>query len=553
MNDEAEEKTGNIGHTALVFFHGIGNPRKLGTLTTFLDEFDRVGSSQDPQKLGVPRNFRHKIEEGEDGSSSAVVQFRRIKKFKKIDVQVKIVRAYEGYWGDDLTRPISMLTFILWILKIVVNSFRILRSPWRRYPLYRIRSLHLVDDMFSGRLTREKLEAIYRKFGSAKKVDRWKAGTRQDFIAYLESDEVKGTYGDFSAIAKSWFEREKNVLRSFLFTATSVLVFAFFMLLVVGFLIWSTLGVAAEAYSVPVALHIPAAVSIYALFLWLAWSPVKQRISDVYFWTSYDERSNGFSIRERRIDQAERLIQKVIKNDRCNDCVIVAHSLGSAIATEAFFRISDKIDALDISDEERECRRRQFQKIRFMFVAGSPIDNIFSLFQESYVPSRRYSRIQEQKSASFKRDHFYPSFAMVNIWSRFDPISARILSLRTPENRRNKMVFNSESVPSGIPAPLAAHSGYFQDEAIMTEIYRAVMTGRFNPQNMRAEYLEVELGRWKYISFLGLPLCIIMVIGASLFEIRLLSAGSLVALGGLLYFTLKKYASDVKEQAECRS
>ncbi|GAA4222032.1 hypothetical protein GCM10022290_19600 [Sagittula marina] len=87
----------------------------------------------------------------------------------------------------------------------------------------------------------------------------------------------------------------------------------------------------------------------------------------------------------------------------------------------------------------------------------------------------------------------------------------------------------------------------------MTEIYRAVMTGRFNPQNMRAEYLEVELGRWKYISFLGLPLCIIMVIGASLFEIRLLSAGSLVALGGLLYFTLKKYASDVKEQAECRS
>lgn len=81
--------------------------------------------------------------------------------------------------------------------------------------------------------------------------------------------------------------------------------------------------------------------------------------------------------------------------------MIVGHSLGSVIAVEAMFRLAEKASALDLSQEAKDRRLREFRKIKYLFLAGSPLENIFSLFQEDKGGSRRYSRIQE-KIAKFK-------------------------------------------------------------------------------------------------------------------------------------------------------
>ncbi|PYF05921.1 hypothetical protein C8J30_1421 [Rhodobacter viridis] len=555
MTNTRSDKTREIGHSALVFFHGIGNPKKLGTLTTFLDEFDKYGSARNArnaQTLGVPRNFKHKIEEGKDGCSRSVIQFRRIKKFKDRDVQVKIVRSYEGYWGDDLVKPISVITFLFWLIKIIINSCGIAIAPWRRYPLYRIRSLYLVDDLFSGSRSREKLEALYRKFGEAPQVSRWPRGRIKDFISFLETKDVQKHYGSYTSVAREWFARERRALTDFACRMGGALIIMSSLVIAVWLTLWRTLDYFFDVAKFSSALSLGSATAVFFGMFWLLWQPIKQRISDVYFWTSYDERSNGFSIRERRIAQAESLILDVLENPRCNDCIVIGHSLGSAISMEAVFRIADKINALDLADDERQARLERFRKIKCVFLVGSPIDNIFSLFQEDSGVSRRYSRIQEQKAPSIDRmagqcGFRGGEFAIVNIWSRFDPISARIFSLRTPANSTEKILYNSEGIPSGIPNPLSAHAGYFQDERVMGEIYRTVMTSRFDPSKIRAEIIEVKVKRRMYITLIAISLSLIAIIVANFMEFQFLALGGLAALGLIMRTALKWYARDLKE------
>jgi hypothetical protein len=501
MSEGVKAGEREIGHTAMVFFHGIGNPRKLVTLAGFLDEFDKYGSQQNRHEIGIPRNFKHKVEEDSDGNSRVLVQFRRIKKWKDKDVQVRIIRAYEGYWGDDVTEGTSFISLLIWLIKILFNSLRICFSPWRRYPVHRVRSLHHIEDELKGSRTRQKLEALYRNFVSTQGVGSYPRGDFSDFQDFLNTGNVRKQYGDFADIAQKWRNRERNALLKL----SVLLGFSLFIFLVILFNIFVMIRYAVNSLytheSVGELGEFTIAAVAMAALIWLAWQPIKQRISDVIFWTTFDERSKGYAIREKRISQAIELISSVISNPRCNDCVIVGHSLGSVIAVEAMFRLAEKASALDLSPEVKDRRLLEFRKIKYLFLAGSPLENIFSLFQEDKGGSHRYSRIQEQKSptlrvASFQDDAEGEGLKIINFWSRFDPISARIFSLRTPDNHRRKLIYNCESVPLGAPLPLPSHAGYFGDAGCMQIIYRAVMTGKYSEEQLPDEKLSLSLGFW---------------------------------------------------------
>lgn len=502
-----------IGHTSLILFHGIGNPRKFGFLAAFLDAFDRYGSSQDPQTAGWPRAFRTKIEETPDGFARQLVQFRRVKRFQKRDVQVKIIRAYEGYWGDDIAKSVAPMKFLFWLLNIWVILIRMRFANWRSYSLHRLSSMAIAEDHLPAEKSAESLEALYRKFSTAPVVKEYPSGSFKEFLSFITEPQVVRTYGDLRDSAIKWRDIEKRRLTQ------GVIWIAFWVVIAAvasATTYWMILIFLSKAFvKLFVVSHLSHVVSIISFWLLVRalWLPVQRRISDVYYWSKLDERTEGFLIRERKIAAAGSLIWSVVSNKKCNDCVIVAHSLGTAIALEALNRVALKAAALDLDSNEVSERVSVIRKIKFVLFVGSPIDNIFSITQTNAGGSRRYSRVLEDNAISLSNKVFLDDTSagalLVNFWSRFDPISSKIFSLRTPRNHPRKIIRNCESCPSGVPWPLSSHSGFFEDSRVMCAIYSAVMMGRIRSEELPRENLTFRHTR--SIKILVALLAIILV------------------------------------------
>lgn len=66
---------------------------------------------------------------------------------------------------------------------------------------------------------------------------------------------------------------------------------------------------------------------------------------------------------------------------------------------------------------------------------------------------------------------------LVNFWSRFDPISSPVTSLRKSISERRDAIVNTKPFPLGAPNPIEAHTSYYADPKVMQVIYAAVMDG----------------------------------------------------------------------------
>jgi pimeloyl-ACP methyl ester carboxylesterase len=494
------------GHTSIIYFHGIGSPRQHVSLTSFLDGFDLQGQREDFNELGRPRSFKYKSEVLEDGSTQDFIQFTRIKKFQKKHTVVKYVRAYEGYWGDDHFKHMGLIAFFSWLFSILLNSILALISPWRKYPALRIRYLGLISDEFKGPLNQEKLERLYKDFENWENRKLYSSGSFSEFKKFLSHKTVLKQYGDFRVLAESWRRRYlydvaiRN-LKNFLFV---VVLFGFLLLLL--FICFEISEVLLSFIHVTRFEQLSAfmfAAATFYILINIVWVVIRRRISDIAAWTLDSESDENYAVRQRRVDGAMKLIRQVISDPMCTDCIIVGHSLGSAVAVEALLREARRCEAVNISAEEKVSAIENIRKIRFVFTVGSPIENIFSRFQSDGTFSHRYSRLTEQRSLSLSSHPFtvegYDGGAvLVNFWSRFDPISAEILSLRRALNQRSEPIFNIESFPKGAPSLTKAHSGYFFDPSVISPIYRAVMTGKLDGRHLRRGKMEWDIG-WPLI------------------------------------------------------
>lgn len=157
---------------------------------------------------------------------------------------------------------------------------------------------------------------------SSQGVGSYPGGDFSDFQDFLKAGNVRKQYGDFADIAQKWRNRE----RSALLRLSVLLGFSLFIFLVILFNIFVMIRYIVHSLymhkSVGELGEFTIAAVAMAALIWLAWQSIKQRISDVFFWTTFDERSKGYAIREKRISQAIELISSVISNPRCNDCVI---------------------------------------------------------------------------------------------------------------------------------------------------------------------------------------------------------------------------------------
>lgn len=199
---------------------------------------------------------------------------------------------------------------------------------------------------------------------------------------------------------------------------------------------------------------------------------------DVLTWTIDSERDQRFQTRERVVAYTRKLIRYVAGSEACDDFFIVSHSLGSSIAAEALL---EEGRIASVGSQKSGCLR-VLEKLHTIFTIGSPIDLIFNFFQIDTTYSHRYNRLREEQRPSlslppFRIDGKAGRARLVNIWSRFDPISSPVMSLRKSISERRDAITNLESIPPGISNPINAHTSYYADQKVMSVIYSAVMDG----------------------------------------------------------------------------
>ncbi len=498
-------------HSAIIYFHGVGDPQRHLSLGKFLDHFDLYGQRQDKHAAGKPRSYSYSAElfPGEDEVTN-FVEFKRVIERNGSPAVARVVRVYEAYWVPEARSRFSFPSTMTWLVWRVFSPIRYLVAPWRAFPAIRLLCLFKLAEEYSTPGHLEKLERFYRDFENWESRSLYPRGTLKQFETFVRSKVGEAEASRLLVALRAWRAGSRTLaLRQF---AKLVSLFgAITVTLVAGALFCSSVVSAmhevmplVEAGSTSTSLY-SAALFITASLL-LVYRVARTYVYDVISWTLESERSFQFASRERVIRYSQRLIRKVAAHPGCSDVTIVSHSLGSCIATEALLQEGTREKA-----RERQGAPTFLHKVRSIFTIGSPLDLIFFFFQADQTFSHRYNRIQEERRLSIGLPPFQVAgrktdTMIYNVWSRFDPISSSMHSLRKRMSEPRGAIVNFEVLPPAAPMPLGTHTSYFADPNLMSAIYSSVMgtKPRLDRQDLAAYFkdhnsLRLPALRWPWL------------------------------------------------------
>lgn len=465
-------------YTAVLYFHGIGSPKRHVSLSQFLDYFDRFGQSQDKHGVGRPRDFEYGVEAIEDDVVN-FVSFKRVVDFKNSPKISKRIRVYEGYWVPEAGSRASFLYICMWLLKRVINPFLVTLSSWRSYPALRLAALHRLAGSEMGQARAQRLERLYRDFENWESREAYPRGKFHEFI-----NLVRSALPQDEAAARVW---RKNFLK---YNSKIILYFVAILsciMLYILLFVHSSYQVYLNIYSYSPNEKILSKIIYHLIFVFGIFSFLymyvqgRNYVFDVVSWTADAESGERYAARGRVLRYAQHLIRHIASDPYCSECIVIGHSLGTSIATEALLREGVRATARRSLDSGAALEA--LAKIKTVFTIGSPIDRIFYLFQVDSSFSHRYSRLFEEQRLSLELPPF--SYAtkksetkIVNFWSRFDPISSSIISIRKNVSDRRDAIQNREALPSKFPFPIGSHTSYFSDRSVIKPIYWSIMTGK---------------------------------------------------------------------------
>jgi hypothetical protein len=488
-------------HASVIYVHGVGNPKRYVSLSTFLDYFDLFGQRQTKELIGKPRNFSSKSEIlGEN--IQRFVEFKKINVFGGRPVTTKTIRVYESYWAPDAVSRFGMLYVLGWLLTRAWLPLKIGVASWRSFPALRLNALHRLGDTELKFKQLQKLEQHYRDFENWENRGRYRRGSFYQFLEYVSaksSDIIRKEMVDAACLWKWHFN---------LSVAKIAAIAILFVTLLIVPLFFISKYIYDNGYNVSLLINIieknkivDLEVLIYTMLGLYFLRRVTDYVYDVIAWTMESERDRRFSNRRRMVLSTQNLIRSIVNNEQCSECYIVAHSLGTSISMEALLNEGEFTLAKDGSTTDPETLPAM-AKIKAIFTVGSPIDLIFSFFQADRTFSHRYHRLHEDQRQSISLPPFrfggvVGKTKIINIWSRFDPISSKIFSLRKSVSERSDAIINIEALPSGFPSPIASHTSYFSDPGVMNKIYRAIMLGEIpdKTDNLASNSLK-RFGLW---------------------------------------------------------
>lgn len=483
--------------STVIFFHGVGGPRRHVSLGTFLDNFDLYGQRQEKKVAGQPRSFRYEAEilPG-DEEVTHFVEFKRvIKRWGQPKVE-RVIRVYEAYWVPEAKANFSETHTLFWMAGRVISPIRVLRSEWRAFPAIRLLSLFKLSETYPKPGHLEKVEKLYREFENWENRTRFPKGTYSQFVDFIKSTANPNDVHNLISATSEW-KRSSRQLAWYHLKRILLIIIAGASLMVLAALVGWRLTEDALILPKYFENSVGAKAAIALLAVVAAFKAIylasRSYIFDVISWTLESERSEQFVNRDKIVKYSQNLIRKIARNSNCENITIVSHSLGSCISTEALLRegIREKVLA-------RSGMPTFLNKVKSVFTVGSPLDLIFFFFQVDQTFSHRYNRISEEKRLSIALPPFSHGgeagqTKIYNIWSRYDPISSSMHALRKKMSERRSAITNLEVLPASILTPISAHTSYFADPNVMALIYSSVM-GAPDPTNSAAiaEFMNVH-------------------------------------------------------------
>jgi hypothetical protein len=484
-------------YTALIYFHGIGTPRRHEEMSKLADAIDQFSNFKGIDAVGRFRQIDVNWEASRMLPDEIVPYVKMSRETAQADGDTKrfrraeLFRLYEAYWSPEVAGGFSVWGVLWWFTARFFNPVIVLSRKWRTHQSLKLAALFqlaadrtrdIPEDAAQG------LIKLYKDFEGWPARRKFPSGSFSEFASFISTSNINDKLrAKVTMVAQLW-------RRSFVWEQLSICFLSFTLavfgveLVFVGFVVVAVLmrsmrldifATINETGLLPLWTPAPLWAAVMAIILLIVLRGLRHYVSlflaDVMFWAMRDEKDARYEKRMNIIAAAERAVLHVMADPQCGRIVVLGHSLGSAIAYNALIKIGqrsiaggDRAKAAQIAD--------QIGKISHFITFGSPIDRIHYFFDLHQSRYHRFNRIFDRLQGSAAASPFYVGgtqrVVWLNIWDDADPISSRLNSPRKKLPKHGEII-DVMSRSSHKPSQLSAHLNYLQSTQAMDLIFSA--------------------------------------------------------------------------------
>lgn len=399
-------------------------------------------------------------------------------------------RIYEVNWSPETRAGIGAASMVRWVFATMLATFRIGSRNWLRRSRLRLARLHMLVSgpapSVSGHLA-VTLSAAYRHYrGSLGTAHRRKSTTRSNgryadllaFTARRASDSVSNCELEIAMArwrrARLPAERGSHAASVLLLAATGVF----------GLTVAAITQIISEFSTSDDPIRfwgILAVGLLVAAPLLVARHLLTTLISDVRYWAAISENDLYNDARAAVLRRATALIRHVVADPRCRRLVIVAHSLGTAIAHDALRELGRRTRA----GLEAHGADDGYTKIDTLITLGSPIDKLACLFESTDGRTYREELLRDQLTGDLSGLPFVvdgkQTIRWINFWDPADPVSDPLYTPLGSSTEGNRFVTaeieNVEVRNTAAVDPGASHVRYLKNPRVAARLHQEVFGG----------------------------------------------------------------------------
>lgn len=487
--------------TAILYFHGMGEQRhyeEVSRLVDALDAYDGAINNYDLREKQIKE-----------------IKARLEKPNKPIEGDVTYIevgsayRFYEVYWAPVAAGGSPPYEVFKWLLKQAFKPFETTRTPWRLRSRLRRSTLHSLWAKLAMRgkhdFQKEDMHSIARAYDEFERLDQrrqYRKGSFPEFVTYLETRYAKESDRQERLIklAKHW---RRFYVQTELTTGLTLLT----LLIAIGLGVFGLLGGIFVLLNYVTASQLAKSltefgfisigdlleptwksilgIAVLLVSLFGITSFLRNYMGDVQLWTTYEETDEKHKKRTEILKRGVGMLMHVLRHDKCERIVIVAHSLGTAIAVDSLLRVGRYNRARYTTD--RIPKLLELEKIEYLITFGSPIDKIHYFFESYRGKYHRYNRVVDQLRGDIGEVPFVarngkPHIHWINFWDQGDSISG---PLESCSNRKRPSLRTDNVQISNylFPDPAACHGGYFLHKKVIGTLYDVIINRSYSFKN----------------------------------------------------------------------
>jgi len=498
------DQTKQPAHTSVLYFHGMGEQRRYEEVSRLVDSLDQYAHGAEGE--GILRKIVVRLEEGRGLRQSDVAYIRVMHSRRDGTSRVDgAVRFYECYWAPATAGGSSYRSVLSWLGRQLLTPISSLWSPWREKQRLRRSALRRLWDKSKKNSDPGDLRGLldcYDDFEGWSARRAYPKGSFRDFLAFIDSRDAKKPQSKkrLIALARRWrrfyFRSELSTLFALLSICFAAGIALLLLIALALLVLKSAAAIAGATFTGTTLEYLQEKLagspgSVIGLLVLMAsllgvLPFLRNYMGDVQFWCTYEETDKKHEMRTKILQQATQMLSHVLEDKDCSRVVVVAHSLGTAIAHDAFLEVARHNKARNAANPIEG--PMPLEKISHFITMGSPIDKIHYFFEHTGSKSHRYKRVVEALRGDIGTVPFsknrHPFIHWINCWDIGDFVSS---SLESPTNKHlaNLCVDNVHQHSYRFPSP-ANHSGYFQSDGVMRIVSQCIFADRYRYVNSPA-------------------------------------------------------------------